>query len=488
MRAVISGALGLALFVLGVAYLSLGRQPDVATFFVLGGTHVRAGAPAAVRVRARLADARSGVPVVVAPVHPGADGVQVDGEEPAIVSFRVPADARGAYSLALSAQVGPRQQELVVELPVVRGSSRVGLPDLEPGLSETTLAHRVQVLPEAGELAANMDNRVFVRVLDVEHGAPVAGAAVTVEHPALTGGEHACTTDASGLCELSLVARQPSFRLVVEVRQGEVATRTDALLRPRGRRMLLRSPSPVVPPGEPVRVELTTWEAEETVYCDLLESGAWIASRRVGTRRGAATIDLGPLAPGRYDLQCYAHDIDPGDAFATLPVIVEAGDPLEVALRVARGEGLVHRAAAVAPPGTVRALALRYWTAVLRADPRPPRVLVSTREADLAARTELHEAAKQRLLLAIGAIVLVVLLWVAETILKNILTTRDSLRRVATEMLHDGDLVDVDDLTAASFSSRSALVKTRGVLLLVVVGGAIVCNVVGLVLLFLLIR
>ncbi len=486
----ITAAVGTALFVLGVAYLNLGREPDVATLMVTGGRSARAGAPAAVRVGARMADSRDAVPVTVAPGEALGPVVKsVDGEAPAIVRFEVPADASGQLGLVLDVTAGGRQERLTVNLPVTRGETRIGLPDLEPGLSEISLNHRVEVLPEAGELAANMANQVFLRVLDKTEGRPVSGARVTVTHPALDDGVARCTTDAGGLCRFFLVAKQPSFRLVVRVEDaGGVTTQTDALLRPRGRRLLLRAPAAVFTTDAPVVAQLESWESDARVYCDLIGAGAWIDSRMVQVAHGDAAIDLGMRPPGRYKLQCYPHDSGPGETFATLPVVVEDGDPLEISLRVAREEGIVHSAAAVAPPGSDRALALAYWQASLREGPSQPEVLLTTRAGDLESRTATHEARKQRLLLSISGVFLLVLLWVGEMIIRNVLVTRQSLRRYAAEMMEDGELFDIDELATTAGQQRARLLRTRGLLVLVVVGGAIIANVVGLLALFSMIR
>ncbi len=80
------------------------------------------------------------------------------------------------------------------------------------------------------------------------------------------------------------------------------------------------------------------------------------------------------------------------------------------------------------------------------------------------------------------------LLWVGEMIIRNVLVTRQSLRRYAAEMMEDGELFDIDELATTAGQQRARLLRTRGLLVLVVVGGAIIANVVGLLALFSMIR
>ncbi|MGM0574421.1 MAG: hypothetical protein ACQEXJ_01630 [Myxococcota bacterium] len=491
-RVLITAFVGLALFVLGAVYLSLGRQPDIPTFMVVGGDHVQAGLEGLVRVSARYADSRDTVPVEVRGVTLGGAPVdrEVEAGAPAIVRFRVPADSGEEITLAFDARAGERQEHLEVDLPVLRDGAVVDvMGTTPPTLPDVATDHRVRVLPEAGVLAGNMDNRVFVRVLDQE-GRPVGSARVVVTHPTLPDGRVEGYSDASGLLDLRLTANRPSFRLGVEVIEGERRTRTDRLLRPRGRKLKLHQEPAVTPPGEPVRPTLLTWEPDVQVFCDLLRGDAWIRSERVEAVHGSATIDLGALPEGLQRLQCYFHPLTPGESFATVPLPVSDRPPLEVLLDEVRERGLVHPNAAVAPEGTDDELAAAYWQAVLRESPQEPEVLLSSRAEDLAARAAAREQVKSRLLLAIGGVAVLVLLWAADSILKNALSTRDKMRAFAIEAEADGvDLdVEVEDLSVAGFQQRETLVKTRGVLLAIVLFGTIVANILAVLGLLYLIR
>ncbi|MCB9787585.1 MAG: hypothetical protein H6744_12965 [Deltaproteobacteria bacterium] len=488
-RLTVTGLVGLALFVIGVMYLDLDREPDVTSFLVVSGAQARAGQPLALRVSGHLADARRSTPVSVSDVHIGGAPATatVSGDDPAIVTVPVPSDVGETVALTMRADSDHGGATLEAELPVVHGRA-TGLPELARSLSqEVTTDHRVTLLPESGELAANMDNRVYVRVLSRE-GAPVSGARVTVTHASLPDGAVHLVTDASGLAAFTLAGNQPSFRLAIDVRSGELHTETDALFRPYGRRMRLELWPPVVAPGDAVTAKLTTWEAEVRVFCDVLVDGAWVRSEQVTTAEGKARLDLGTLPVGLHQLQCYEHPLDPGESFATAPILVATGPELPALLAEVRARALVVDSSAVAPPGTDAALAAGYWQAVLRELPRPPQILSSTRETDLADRKARHDRRKARLLLSFAGVLLLVFLWVAEHIVKHTIDTRDRIRAFAIESEMEGDDADVDALLPASSAQRHTLVRARGVLLAAVVLGAILANVLGLIALFAMIR
>lgn len=507
-RVVVTGLVGLSLFGLGVVYLSLGGRPEVVSFMVVGGETVRAGDRGVIRVSARLADARRTASVRVTDVRIDGKpaGEHVDGERPATVRFQVPSDASDEVQLTLQAAVGEagqgaddgvRHDTLALRLPVVHGSADVlgaGLGYDELGPVRT--AHRVEVVPEAGALAAHMNNRVFVRVRTLE-GKPLGGAAVTVEHKALSGGRYLCTTDASGLCSFELMARQPSLRLRVGIVETlpdgqSVRTDTEALLRPYGRRMLLRMHPPVARPGSVPQATLLTWEDRAEVFCDLYAGDSWIWGERVQSEAGQATLVLPRLGEGSHHLQCYEHALEPGEAFATLPVLVSDGDPLEVVLDRARAQRLDAPAGIVAPPGTDAALALAWWQALLRDPPRSPHVLLTTRATDLADRETMHETSKTRLLTAMALVFLLVLLWLGDVILKHIIDTRDRMRAYTLDVLQDDDgqaVAALDEpLLDATFQEREKLVRIRTLLLTVVLLGTIIANVVGFIWLMAIIR
>ncbi|MCA9573536.1 MAG: hypothetical protein KC656_37125, partial [Myxococcales bacterium] len=83
---------------------------------------------------------------------------------------------------------------------------------------------------------------------------------------------------------------------------------------------------------------------------------------------------------------------------------------------------------------------------------------------------------------------------VADLVIGNVLATRDRMRAYAAELAEEsvddepapGD--DLDELTQLAHKSREGLVKTRGVLLLVLVGGTLIANIIGFIALMALIR
>ncbi len=486
----VTGLVGSALFVIGVMYLDLDREPDVTSYLVVGGEQARSGQPVAVRVSGHLTDARRSRPVRVTHVRLDDKPVAaaVVGEDPAIISVPVPENAGDSVEISMTATSERGETELRFRLPVVHGRASSGLPELaKTSLPKVTTAHRVTLLPEAGELAANMDNRVFVRVLSRD-GEPVSQARVIITHASLPKGEVALVTDGSGLAAFTLAGNQPSFRLGISVRSGEDLTETDALFRPYGRRMRLDTEPIVAAPGTAVVATLRTWESGVRVFCDLVVDGAWVRSEAVTTDRGEARLELKGLPKGLHRLQCYEHPLDPGESFATAPIVVADGPPLDALLAEVRGRALVRDKVATAPPGTDPTLAAAYWQAILRETPQPPRVLVSTREHDLEARAAAHDRRKARLLLGFAGVMLIVFLWVAEHIVRHTLLSRDRMRAFAIESEMDGEAADMDGLMPAALSGRSALIRARGVLLAVVVAGAILANVIGLLALFAMIR
>ncbi len=497
-RWTITAVVGFAFFALGVAYLNLGQLPDVVSFKVVGGEVVQAGHEAVVRVSARFTDARKGVPVSLrevtldgAPAH-----LTIAGDQPASLSLSVPSEARGEITLGMKVQAADRLEALAVTFPVVPG----GDTDLrlEPvgKLPEIRTAHRIELRPEGGALAMHMDNRVLVRILDLD-GRPVTGAEVEVRHKSLSEGAVRGFTDASGLWAFPMDAKQPSFRVGVKVESGQgedrKVTRTDRILRPFGRQMQLSMVPAVTPPGTEPRPRLATWRPDTDVWCDLVSSGAWVWSAHVTSLRDPMGLALPALEEGLHQLQCYDHPWAPDEAHATLPILVASGDPLEALLQEVRSRRLTWPPAAIAPEGTDPALAAAWWVDILRGPLEPPQLLVSTRQTDLAARAKSHKDAKQELLLWMAGVFFVVLLWLTDTVLKSMLDKRDRMRAYAIELAmegHDPSLgpednphvigpADLDAVMVAGYQQRQNLVKLRSVALVVAVFGAIVGGVVG---------
>jgi hypothetical protein len=480
---------GGAIFVLGVAYLNLDRPRDVVVLKVVGGTAVRAGLPASFRVVATWADGRRGATVET-------HDVQVDGgstEEssvtgsPALVTVPIPGDASDPIALTFDVETEGRRETLHLQMPVRRMSPEPALPEAPPALQETQRAHRVSLLPEAGVLAAGMENTVFLRVRDLT-GAPIVDAEVTISHPSLPKGSLSAHTDGSGLMSFHVDARRPSFRFAVQVKHGGATTVHEELLVPLGRQMLLSMTRPTFAPEVPVTARLTTWRPDAEVFCDLFQGDVLLWSERATAAAGELTLELGPWPEGRYSLQCSDHPWAMGQAYATTPLLVSDAAPLEALLTELRDQQLLHPSGLVAPPKTNNAIATGYWQAILRDDPTAQTILLSTKESDLLSRSDAHETQKTRLLLSIALVFLLVFAWMTETILKNIIDRRDRLRSYAAESFMDDVPVEVDGLGLGDRADRQTLIKTRGVLSALVFLGALIANVVGIIWLFALIR
>ena len=484
---------GISLFLLGSAYLSLSDPEDITAILVQGGEAARAGAPLTVRVSGRLVDAQRTRPVDVHGVRVNGASVdyEVDETTPRIVLFTVPEQTSGEAEFTLELGIDDIPRSVVFSLPVRRVTpTRLELGVEPPGLPKITTHHRVRVLPEAGELATNMNNRVYLRVRGPK-GAPVGGAEVTVTHKSLPDGRVQDTTDPGGLIAFSLKANQPSLRLEIHVREGEHETRTDALLRPQGRRMMLRLDPPVLRTSDNLSAELQTWEEELEVVCDLIVDGVWQWSKRVSTRGHRAKVDLARLSPGLdhklpsgvHQLQCYENAIAPGASWASVPVVVHDGEPTEALLNAVSKRGLAHPAGLVRDPIAATETARGFWQAVLREDPITATSLNNTREDDVASRQDEHGHTRTWLLVAIASVFLVVLLWVADMVIRNMVVTRERMRQYTAEALLESDapaqvaMVMVSDLDTGGES----LMRTRGILVAIVLLGTLILNVAGII-------
>jgi hypothetical protein len=488
-RRFVVAAVGGAFFLLGSAYLNLDKPTDLVTLHVSGGDAVRAGLPAAYRVVGRWADERAGTAVSVTDVR--VDGVsrlaKTTPGVPALVTVNIPTNAGDEVALAFDVSTEGRRETLHVTAPVHHMNPEPALPEHPPTLPDTRRAHRVSILPQAGVLASGLDNQVFVRVRDLG-GRPVADAHVRVAHVSLPDGAAEATTDGSGLMSFRVDTRRPSFRFHVTVTHEGATTELEELFVPIGRQMLLALKPAASRPEQPITARLTTWQADAEVFCDLMQGDVVVWSARLTAAGGKAAVPLGPWPEGRYSLQCSAHPWAFGEAFATAPVIVSESPPLEALLTELRDQQHLHPSGVVSPPGTDVALATAYWQAILRDEPTEPDILLSTRDADLSSREAAHDAEKTRLLVGMALVFLLILAWMTETILKNILETRDRLRVYAAESFLDDSPVEVDGFVAGDRTQRETLVKTRGVLIAVVLLGAIVANVVGLLWFFAIIR
>lgn len=492
LRWVAAGLVGLSFFSLGTIYLSLDRMPDVVTLVLLGGEKLEAGSTAVVRVDGRMADSNKRVPVEVNRVtldgQPAKIAVVGSGS-PVDVHLTVPEGAGEKAKLAVSVSAAERVEALEVELPVTRhGSGLVGLAP-PSSLPEIKTSHRVELLPEAGVLIGGMDNRVFVRVR-APSGVPVEGARVVVKHPTFTGGQRELRTDSSGLTDFFLSAKRPSYRLGIEVSsEAEGTTRMEELLRPLGRRMRLDVEPVVTRPGEIPGLTLTTWRPEDRIYCELRRGPAVLWSSYVSVPQRTLALKTPPLSAGAYDMVCYDHPHVPGDTYASVPVLVAEGDPLEVLLAEARSRGRWHESALTAPEGTRPQRAQRYWIAALREPPVALQLLAATRGEDLKARQEERDTFKTWVLGGIGVLFLLLLLWIGDLVLKQIVDQRDRLRAFAIENAdEDGPDDEIELLMGLSHKGREGLQRTRGMLILIVVGGTLILNVIAFVWLLAIIR
>lgn len=509
-RAVFIGV-GLAVFVLGATYLSLRYPADVETFMVIGSGHVAAGAPTALRVRARMIDGRVNVPVTVDAVAfgPGvaAEGggdveavaFEAEGDDPVTVLFDVPGRLPGIDgrlgTIRLTVRAGDRRE--VLEVPVtVLSAAQVAEEApfrVAPDLPETSRPFRLSVLPQGAGVIARLDNRVFLRVRDRD-GASVAGARVAITSSAFPDGALTVRTDASGLAEFQLEATRPTYQLGFEVSAGGEQATFEETIAPAGRQILLRGPSGVVAPGERATVRIVTWKRQSRVFCDLRRGPAWLWSRAIDLPSDGKDVEVGPLPAGRYHLQCYFHPHTPGSTWATYPLVVTDAPEIATLTSLVEREAKLHPASlafddAAADP-EARERVVSYLLAHLTAAPVMPEVLLNTRADDDAAREEAWGSKKRLVLIALGGVFLLIVLVIFDLILANILAQRDRMRAYAAELSEDEapDDPGLDDLVMAAHKSREGLAKTRGVVLAVLVGGTIVANLVAFITLMILIR
>ena len=485
-RWAVTGAVGLAVFLLGAAYLNLNAPESVTSLSVMGSDIVVSGRTSTLRVFAREESTATQQAVPLAPTigEVTVDGepveVAVSGTNPALVTFRVPTSVRAEARVVLQVTAGAREEQLLLELAVVTPGRRPA--EAPPKLSEATAAHRIWLYPEAGVLASGMDNRIFVWIRD-RAGRPVDKAEVTIAHAALADGEVGLTTDAYGLAELRLRVQQPSFRFAVHVDDGKDRTKSVELLRAFGRRMALSVDPPVTPNGTRPKARVRTWRSSETLYCDLLRDEVLEWTRRVTTEAKEAVIDLGALDGGSYSLQCYDHAMVPGETYASVPFFVSDEAPLVALVREVRAAGLITGAALPADEAALLGSAdqaadarlAAYLTARLRVGPVAPRQLLSTRKTDLQATKRKLESARSNLILALSLLFVVIMLWVGDSILRHMLRTRRQLKEFVRE-LEEGEM-DVVDVAIAS--GHDGIIRTRGFLIALVVIGTLVLNIMG---------
>jgi hypothetical protein len=134
------------------------------------------------------------------------------------------------------------------------------------------------------------------------------------------------------------------------------------------------------------------------------------------------------------------------------------------------------------PPEADQGRALAFWLAMLREDPRPPVVLLRTRDKDLVARASERSSQKGLVLGLMGLLFFLLLAWVGEMVLRHVIETRDRLRAFQYEdAIDDEPDADFDELIFATHRSRDNLMKTRGLLVAAVIFGTLILNVIAFV-------
>jgi len=507
MRAAVIMGIGLSAFVLGATYLSLQDPPDVPTFLLVGSDKVAAGTTAAFRVRARTLDAGASVDVTVPEVGfagPGEErftplAIDVDPGDPATVLVTLPPQPPGSHraTLRFFARADERVVALDVPVEVLTAEAEFSPhPRPPPTLHPTERPLRLALVTEGAGLVSRLDNRLWVRIRDAA-GEAVRGATVHVNHSTLPDGRLTLTTDAFGLASFNLEATRPSYMLRFQVSAGELEASFEELVIPAGRQLLLRPARHVIAPGDSLALRVVTWRRGEPLFCELRRGPVWLWSQRLDAQSDL-TFTVGPLeAPGRYDVQCYFHPHTPGTAWATTPILVGEGSPLALLRAQVDTYALLPEGALGDDPTGPAGELGPYLAAMLNAAPVPPAHLVNTRASDLASRDAAWDDRKRVVLFALGGVFLLVILVTFDLILGNILATRDRMRAYLSEMAEEDAHTDhpaeapdesAEDMLPWAHKDRDGIVRTRGVLMILLVGGTLVVNVAAFIALMSLIR
>lgn len=465
-RVLVLAGVGLAVFLLMAAWIALGTTPSVTRFMLVGGPRVIPGLTASFRVGVSGQDDEH-------PETPQVRRVRVDGSaaqgEPRgegwrVVSFLVPRSAQSVIRLSLDAATEDDQAVIDVEVPVERIASVVP-PTLDDTLSRLVTGNsRIVVLPESGVLVAGMDNRVFVRVRDAA-GVPMDGATVRIQHPSLDGGEAQRVSDASGLVDFTLRAQQISYLLRIDVRKDREEFKAEVVLGAVGRQMTLSPTQASTPVSTRPSVRLTTWQAETPVFCELLLGDVVLWSETVQTTLHVAEVSPDPLPMGRYDLQCYDHSLSPGEAFASVPIIIADGEPMAAVLSHAHAAGLSERATAFGLGRVAPGRAADFWLSILRRPLVPPRLIANTGpEAELALMHD-RKTSRAYVVAALGVVLALFLVWLIDGLLRSRIDSRERLR----------DL-DLDDTNRPADFGDAGLIRARRLLAVLLIGGAVLVN------------
>jgi serine/threonine protein kinase len=466
LRVAALAGVGLAVFLLAATWIALGAPPPVTRFMLVGGPDVVPGLTAAFRVGAagtqRGADATPQVTNVR--VDGSAAQGQTSGEGWRVVPFLVPRSADGAIRLTLDVASSRADATLDLEVPVRLPESLTPPPIDAALLPLVTGTSRITVLAESGVLVAGMDNRIFVRVRDAE-GTPLDGATVRVQHPALDGGEVQRVSDASGLVDFTLRAQQISYRLRIEVRKDAERFDGDAALGAVGRQMTLTPAAAATAIGASPRVRLTTWQPTTAVFCEMLLGDSVLWAATVHTALHVAEITPDPLPMGRYDLQCYDDALRPGEAFASVPIIIADGEPMEAVLSHVHASGLSEHATAFGPGRVAPGRASDFWLSVLRRPLVLPRQLADTGPAAERAALAQRDTSRAYVVVALGIVLALFVVWLVDGLLRSRIEARERLRDVAL-----GDTRSSQDL------GDGGLLRARRLMAVLLIGGAVLVN------------
>lgn len=463
----------LAIGLLAAVYM-MGRNDQVLTSVqVFGGPAAAPGQPLVMRMSGHSSDGKRDLPVEVASVTLNGEkaSFELSGASPSYVTVAVPNNLSGDVKVDIAARCNGADKALAATVGVNApkpGASRPALADYIERHLQAGAEQYLTMLPDHQVLVREMSNRVFVRARDM-HGFPIPDVRVTVGNHVLfadRGLQVTGTTDANGLFAFDAgnVGR-PMYNFKLTATKGAATYELETQLITNTRQMQLSIDPPVTLPSHRPNITLQTWESDAHGYCELVHQDVVIWATYVKTKNGLAELRPNALPAGRYDLQCYDHPASPSSAYATVPVIVADGSPLEAVIKEVKRYKLPAGAHVEPPDDTNPRLTIDYWLAVLRRDLTPPRLVLDTREADEATFNEVKRVRQTRVLTALGVVVLLFLLWLADGILKTVIATRERLR-------------EFDDQDAPS---PSRLIRLRGLLLIIVLVGASVASVLGVV-------
>jgi len=144
-------------------------------------------------------------------------------------------------------------------------------------------------------------------------------------------------------------------------------------------------------------------------------------------------------------------------------------------------EGVLHSSGSHFEAGEAAPLALAYLEAHLREDVVKPHVLLSTRKSDIEAQEERQGRRRAWLLGSMALLGLMVLIFIADLLLSHSLALRERMRVFALEDAEE-ELFDpeLDHLSRQSLLYQTNMLRTRGVLLAVLLIGTLALNLIGI--------